>query len=63
MIKQAADFAATYFGFTAPYLVIHMRFYWRKREPYLCTIRDSSNQHNVTSILSILFLFRGGLSP
>ena len=63
MIKQAADFAATYFGFTAPYLVIHMRFYWRKHKLRLYTIHDSSSQHNVTSILSILFLFRDGLSP
>ena len=63
MIKQAADFAATYFGFTAPYLVIHMCFYWRKREPYLCIIRDSSNQHILTSKLPIPFLFRGGLLP
>ena len=63
MIKQAADFAATYFGFTAPYLVIHMCFYWRKREPRRHAIRDSSNQHILTSKLPILFLFRGGLSP
>ena len=43
MIKQAADFAATYFGFTAPYLVIHMRFYWRKHKLRLYTIHDSSS--------------------
>ena len=63
MRKQTANFAATYFGFTAPYLVIHMCFYWRKHELRRHVIRDSSSQYNVRSKLSKLFLLHGGLSP
>ena len=61
MIKQAANFAAVCFGFTAPCLVIHMRFYWRKRESHQCVARDSNSPRNVTSKLSKFYLLRGGL--